>query len=505
MKIRSKCPGVMIVLIIALLWISTSQSSVAAREAAAEDASLPVDIILVIDNSLSMKSSDPQNLTPTVVANFINGLNSQSRIGMVVFSGTNDLTLSLTALSDQTNRTKAAAVLNKIDFKGQNTDIPAAIERALYELKQNGRSDAQKSIVFMTDGIVETGNQYNDQQRTQWLKEDLSGECQRLGIKIFGIAFTEQADFALIQTLGQKTGGGYYRVLKAEDIQGAFNSILTAMLSPNKSVAPPANPPASVPAAVQTGNLTWTLIVGGLLIIGAAVILMGRKGDSNQPSPDYAEVLPSVLIPPARLEDMNRITAQEAYAINKSVIRIGRKVAGKSNTTIDIAIPAPGVSAEHAIIEYRGSDFYVVDRRSTNGTYLNGQNLINMSVPGEAVLKSGDVVGFDNQEFRFVLEDKIGKGGETIAAPQYGGTVFRPGASPSTPVVTPDKPYQDKLTARINDEDEDGTLFATGKCANHPSFNADGFCYICQREFCEDCLGEHEGKPICKECHNKLG
>jgi hypothetical protein len=226
-------------------------------------------------------------------------------------------------------------------------------------LKQNGRKDAQKSIVFMTDGIVETGNQYNDQHKTQWLKEELAGESQKLGIKIFGIAFTEQADFALIQTLGQKTGGGYYRVLKPEDIQGAFDSIQTTMLSLNTvaTTVPNHKDPAD---ASKSSTHFWILVIAGVVIVGITIFWVSRKGSGNQLMSETAAKASSVVIPSARMEDVNGISGQEAFEINKTVITIGRRDDSNFNSGIDIPIPAPGVSALHAVIEYRDHNFYLL-------------------------------------------------------------------------------------------------------------------------------------------------
>ena len=44
--------------------------------------------------------------------------------------------------------------LAKVDYRGQYTNIPAGMERAIYELKSSARKDAAKVVVFMTDGDV---------------------------------------------------------------------------------------------------------------------------------------------------------------------------------------------------------------------------------------------------------------------------------------------------------------------------------------------------------------
>ncbi len=77
----------------------------------------------------------------------------------------------------------------------------------------------------MTDGIVDTGAPDRDLEKSKWLREDLAPDAADNGIKIFGIAFTEGADFQLIQSIAQKTEGEYYRALTAADLQNVFEQI----------------------------------------------------------------------------------------------------------------------------------------------------------------------------------------------------------------------------------------------------------------------------------------
>lgn len=76
---------------------------------------------------------------------------------------------------------------------------------------------------------------------------------------------------------------------------------------------------------------------------------------------------------------------------SNSTITIGR------GTDNNIVLKSLIVSGEHAVIVKKGSQYYVQDRKSMNGTYLNNQNVT------ESILKSGDeiVIG----ENKFVVKD----------------------------------------------------------------------------------------------------
>ena len=131
--------------------------------------------------------------------------------------------------------------LDKIGYNGRFTNSAAGIERAIYELKTSGRAEALRCLIFLTDGIVDTGDKRKDAELTQWLKSDLTAECRDLGIRIFGVAFTENADYALIQALSQRTGGSYYRAHSPEDIADVLNQIQSQLVPAPAAAAPKAD------------------------------------------------------------------------------------------------------------------------------------------------------------------------------------------------------------------------------------------------------------------------
>ena len=77
-------------------------------------------------------------------------------------------------------------------------------------------------------------------------------------------------------------------------------------------------------------------------------------------------------------------------ALTRFPCRIGRR------SDLDIALPSPQVSLEHAEIR-RGPDATLVlgDLGSTNGTFLNGERVV-----GEVAVAEGDIVHFAGLEFR---------------------------------------------------------------------------------------------------------
>jgi len=393
--------------------------------------SVPKDVILVLDNSGSMKKNDPNFLTSQAVTEFISGLDTSTRIGIIIFDQNVNLEVPLTPISME-SREKVLASLKKINYRGLFTDSPSAIERAIYELKNNNRSEAQKMIIFMTDGIVDTGKPEADLERSKWLRDSLAADAADNGIKIFGIAFTEQADFQLIQSLSQKTKGEYYRVLQAEDLHKVFAQINENI---NKPPEPEPAPQAAVtpleppkPVIIEVPVPTAKVIskeerLRSIIIIVAIVVLIGtvlallvilvRRSRATGHEVVEADT-------EAFLNDIHGYTKQASYKMGTRATMIGR-VAGKDTDQLDyIVIPESTIGRRHCLIEYKDFAYWIVDQGSINGTFVNDQ-----PVTSEVRLKHGDKVRLHKYEFEFVMPEMVDAGmtvvSQTVLAGQGGG------------------------------------------------------------------------------------
>ena len=73
---------------------------------------------------------------------------------------------------------------------------------------------------------------------------------------------------------------------------------------------------------------------------------------------------------------------------------------GRDNSVNDIVLPGSSVSRRHSRIESDGTNFYVHDTGSTNGTFVNGQQV------STAMLHNGDTLTIGNIVLRFVAPGK---------------------------------------------------------------------------------------------------
>ncbi len=393
---------------------------------------LKLDIVFVLDNSGSMITNDPKFITRKVVTNFLNNVGEGFRIGMVIYDQEARLVEPLMGINTPEAVARFLKSVDWIDFQGKFTNTPAGVERAIYELKTNGRKDARKVIVLLTDGIVDTGDKVRDLEKEKWLREDLSQESKKAGIQIFGIAFTDKADFHLIQTLASKTNGEYFRAYSAEDIPGVFEKVNEVITKPPAKIEPlipatekPVTPEAQKvipsptptvedkPAEKKTALLPLILNFIVIITLGILVYVMVFKGKSDKRVKAYGyRGREEVPLPPdhpvfkAELIDAENVTTNDSLSLtlNKESVSIGR------DSSNDIVIPKESVSSLHATIEHKNGYFYLEDHRSTNRTRLNF-NEIKENEPVR--LKSGDKIHIAVYEFRFLLHDQA-PFGETV-------------------------------------------------------------------------------------------
>lgn len=426
LKMRAVLFFMLVVIICSLTHVRSAQAD---RESGA---GAIVDLAFVVDNSGSMKKNDPNFLTPRMVGSFISRLPGETSVSMVLFDGNARLVMPLTALSDSRSGEIVSTGLQRIDYRGQHTNMPVGIERAVYELRVNGRSNASKGIVFITDGIVDTGDPRKDEELTRWLKQELTQQSRDLGIRIFAIALTDAADFSLIQTLAARTDGEYFRAYEIAEIPSVLDRIQAILASapPSIKAIPPRIAPLEViteipatekipPSGTRSEAIpaptptfadktvvviekgTWlmavVIVVAVILAVAVCVFIFLQNSRRRVAVPPAEEK--TIDIPQAYLEDEDAICppGEGTLVLDKACINIGR---GKRN---DIILDQPAVSGFHATIEFRNMSFYLEDQRSTNGTMLNERPLL----PNKPVrLKSGDVITFAKFHFKFIVADQ---------------------------------------------------------------------------------------------------
>jgi hypothetical protein len=447
----------------------------------------------------------------------------------VVFDETGRTVLPLTEIGTARFRSLLTRGLGQITYSGQRTDIAGGVERAVYELSREARPRRRAAVILVTDGIVDVGTTAQNLDRAAWLRQDLAERAARDRIQVFGIALTEEADYQLIQSVAEATGGEYYRVLTSDAMPSVFDDIRRLVAEPRERAL------AQVPGEpIVVEETAWgrILVFGvlGLLALGvvAIFVLRGLTRKSK------AERMPA-----AHLVDLDTASGRPQHRLLDPTTRIGR-VAGAN----DIVIPKDTVSARHAQLQYRNGNFYLQDLQSRNHTFLNSVQISDQQDAREVRVRHGDVLAFDVYRFRFEIEaarrapgTELGGEGTVVrvsdrapepqerpsepsppeeaprpvlpVVPQPGGPEepmqVRP-LPPDEPKPAPPTPGAEsppvplRAPGQAMDEGPPGAIPDAQNCPIHRLSRATARCPKCGRSWCALCMRECHGELICVEC-----
>ncbi len=436
---------------------------------------VPLDVVLVLDDSASMRRVDPGRLMRRGVRDFALALGDDTQLAVVVFGERADVALPLGPVRVGT----LEQALGRLAYRAPRTDIPGGVERALYALRTGGRPDVQRAVVVFTDGVVDLGSAARTAAQSRWLREDLADEARALGVPIFGIAFTDAADVDLMQTLARATGGSYFRVADASGIADAFAHVRERVTELARRWIPEhASPPPAATFAVDTATLAAALGMLGVLV--AVFVRIGRRRPGE------------AAMPKAELRAVDPDGEPAIHRLRAPVTRIGR---AKDN---DVVLPCDTVSAHHALIEWRGGSFHLKDLGSSNGTRRNGKLVSDreQKEPRSIRLRHRDRIAIDRQDFEFVLVGAADLDETRVASLGIAGALGdrqaakRDGTTATMPLVMPP-----------GEMPGDGP--ATGTCLIHETWPAFGACNDCGKAWCQWCLTERDGKRFCRGCAEK--
>jgi Ca-activated chloride channel family protein len=179
----------------------------------------PVDLIVVFDISGSMEGEKITTARASLLE-FVSKLDDRDRLRIDLFSTDINTLTPLTPIGD-----KRQQVLDSISgiFEHGNTSLYDATLKAYRDLQVDGDPNHIRSIVILTDGQDTTSTATLDEVIHEIQATEGEGGN---AIKVFTIAFGEDADSAILKSIAEPSGGKQYDSLP-ETIQKIYDEIST--------------------------------------------------------------------------------------------------------------------------------------------------------------------------------------------------------------------------------------------------------------------------------------
>lgn len=190
------------------------------RAGADEPAPHP-DVRVLIDVSGSMKQNDPNNLRKPALDLLLNLFPKDAKVGVWTFGQEVDVLAPHQPVSDAW-RAQARKKIGRITSNSLYTNIPAALERAAYDLERPDKG-YRVSLILLTDGMVDISKSpaENAAARTRLLDEILP-RLRRAGVIVHTVALSKSADRELMERLAGDTHGLFAVAETADDLNRVF-------------------------------------------------------------------------------------------------------------------------------------------------------------------------------------------------------------------------------------------------------------------------------------------
>ena len=217
-----------------------------------------IDMIFVMDTSMSLRSTDPDDFRSVGAIGLVENLSpkSDTKIGVVSFGKDASITQPMTA-----DRGKVIEALSVLDRSGK-TNIAAGINLALQELEENGRPDSSRVIMLFTDG--KSNRKKAIEAAGQAILDRVTVQTMLLGDSKKGSSMLDE--IALI------TGGNFVQVSDPSLLPEAFLNLRTTGVD---EVTLSVNGSEPIPARLTGGTFSGTvpLEIGENRIVALATSL----------------------------------------------------------------------------------------------------------------------------------------------------------------------------------------------------------------------------------------
>ncbi len=190
-------------------------------------ASPTVDLRVIIDTSGSMRHTDPSNLRIPALRLVVGLLPRGSRAGVYAFD---ERVVTIVPPGEVTEawQERARRSAERVNSRGQWTDIGMALEKAMADWSGPPSGDVQRKILLMSDGMEDISKDpaVNAAAREKVLTQTLP-LVRAMGASVYTIALSDEADQELLRKLATDSNGWAEHATDAGLLQRLFLRIFS--------------------------------------------------------------------------------------------------------------------------------------------------------------------------------------------------------------------------------------------------------------------------------------
>ena len=175
-----------------------------------------VSVILILDNSGSMESNDPDGLRFTAARLFASLLDVGDSIGVLTFSTDSHwITEGLVAIENNRQKSDLVTGVHPAAPDGY-TDVKTAFDEVAKLLRSSDIPAENLTVVLLTDGKPEIAQPY------MAYEDETLGVIRNLGLPVLSIALTPGAKTPFLNRVAAETGGAVIPAKTASDLLDAY-------------------------------------------------------------------------------------------------------------------------------------------------------------------------------------------------------------------------------------------------------------------------------------------